>query len=52
MAVRTFKMRTPVEPLSLLARGRRVAEENGATAARYHNAGAIGQREAKERCFS
>ena len=31
MAARTFKMRTTVEPLSLLARARRVAKENGAT---------------------
>jgi hypothetical protein len=31
MVTRTFKMRTTVEPLSLLARARRVAKENGAT---------------------
>jgi hypothetical protein len=31
MVARTFKMRTTVEPLSLLARARRVAKENGAT---------------------
>ncbi len=31
MVARTFKIRTTVEPLSLLARARRVAEENGAT---------------------
>ena len=31
MAARTFKMHTTVEPLSLLARARRVAKENGAT---------------------
>lgn len=31
MAVRTFKTRTTFEPLSLLARARRVAKENGAT---------------------
>ena len=31
MVARTFKMRTTVEPLLLLARARRVAKENGAT---------------------
>ena len=31
MVARTFKMRTTVELLSLLARARRVAKENGAT---------------------
>ena len=31
MAARTFSMRTPVEPPSLLAGARRVAKENGAT---------------------
>ena len=31
MVARTFSMRTTVEPLSLLARAKRVAKENGAT---------------------
>ena len=31
MAARTYKMRTTVEPPSLLSRARRVAKENGAT---------------------
>ena len=31
VVARTFMMRTTVEPLSLLARTRRVAKENGAT---------------------
>jgi hypothetical protein len=31
MVASTFSMRTTVEPLSLLARARRVAKENGAT---------------------
>ena len=30
MVARTFSMRTTVEPLSLLARAKRVAKENGA----------------------
>ena len=31
MAARTFKMRATVEPLSLLAKARRIFKENGAT---------------------